>query len=123
MKAVRKPKLQLWLGWYMPNNEPIEKAGMKVPRDSELKVKGSVHPYVGRGGLKLEKAIRHFEPRYEWHVMLDMVHPPEDLRIVHFSMARSMYMLLMWDIISWTGRCVMTSGLLLWNEQFPLYDS
>lgn len=39
----------------------INKASEKVQTGTELLVKGHVHPYVGRGALKLEKAIREFE--------------------------------------------------------------
>lgn len=39
----------------------IDKAGVTVPVDSVLTVRGSSCPYVSRGGLKLEKALRDFE--------------------------------------------------------------
>lgn len=37
-----------------------DKPGVKVNVDSEIIIKENVHPYVSRGGLKLEKAIRVF---------------------------------------------------------------
>ena len=37
-----------------------DKPGVKVNVDSEIVIKENVHPYVSRGGLKLEKAIRVF---------------------------------------------------------------
>ncbi|WP_010252624.1 TlyA family RNA methyltransferase [Acetivibrio cellulolyticus] len=37
-----------------------DKPGVKVDVDSEIVIKENVHPYVSRGGLKLEKAIRSF---------------------------------------------------------------
>ena len=37
-----------------------DKPGVKVNVDSEIVVKENVHPYVSRGGLKLEKAIKVF---------------------------------------------------------------
>src|SRR5690606_28089362 len=45
---------------------------MKVPRSSVIKVKGALHPYVSRGGLKLEKAINTFEIDMKDIVMLDI---------------------------------------------------
>ncbi|MCI3920194.1 TlyA family RNA methyltransferase [Paenibacillus sp. TRM 82003] len=56
---------------YMDGNR-LEKAGMKVPVASAFTVKGDLHPYVSRGGLKLEKAIRHFGLDLNGAVMLDI---------------------------------------------------
>lgn len=43
----------------------IDKASQCFPSDAPLRVKGADHPYVGRGGVKLEKALEHFgiEPK------------------------------------------------------------
>ncbi|MDI6705385.1 MAG: TlyA family RNA methyltransferase [Bacillota bacterium] len=38
----------------------IDKAGTKVEIGSEITVKEDPIPYVGRGGVKLEKALKHF---------------------------------------------------------------
>ncbi|MBU5443016.1 TlyA family RNA methyltransferase [Paenibacillus sp. MSJ-34] len=54
------------------DGERLEKAGMKIARDTQLQVKGAVHPYVSRGGLKLEKALRTFELDIADSVMLDI---------------------------------------------------
>jgi 23S rRNA (cytidine1920-2'-O)/16S rRNA (cytidine1409-2'-O)-methyltransferase len=67
-----KAKAAIMAGLVLAGGERIEKAGMKVPRSSELKVKGSVHPYVSRGGLKLEKAIREFGLNMQGRTMLDI---------------------------------------------------
>lgn len=71
-ESREKAKAAIMAGLVYANNERIEKAGMKIPREAELKVKGAVHPYVGRGGLKLEKAIRHFGLDMNGRVMLDI---------------------------------------------------
>ncbi len=42
------------------NGQKADKAGMEVPLEAEIEVRGSVCPYVSRGGLKLEKALRDF---------------------------------------------------------------
>ena len=57
----------VWLG-----SERLDKAGTKVPQDAPITVKGAPHPYVSRGGLKLEKAIRAFGLNLEGAVMLDI---------------------------------------------------
>lgn len=59
-ESREKAKAAIMAGLVLADEERIEKAGMKVSRESTLKVKGSVHPYVSRGGLKLEKALRQF---------------------------------------------------------------
>ena len=38
----------------------VEKSGQQVPLDAVITVKGRDHPWVGRGGLKLDHAIKHF---------------------------------------------------------------
>jgi len=40
------------------NDKKEDKPGVKVDVDSIITIKENVHPYVSRGGLKLEKAIR-----------------------------------------------------------------
>ena len=48
------------------------KAGAKYDHDAEIMMKESQVPYVSRGGLKLEKAIRHFGIRLEGKTALDI---------------------------------------------------
>lgn len=67
-----KAKAALMAGLVLVNDEPIDKSGMKVARDVDIKVKGALHPYVSRGGLKLEKAIRTFGIDMKGAVMLDI---------------------------------------------------
>ena len=38
-----------------------DKAGLNLAEDAEIEVRGGALPYVSRGGLKLEKAIRAFD--------------------------------------------------------------
>lgn len=67
-----KAKRALMAGLVLVDNEPVDKSGMKVSRVADIKVKGSVHPYVSRGGLKLEKAISSFGIEMLDLVMLDI---------------------------------------------------
>ncbi|WP_127494342.1 TlyA family RNA methyltransferase [Paenibacillus glycanilyticus] len=71
-ESREKAKAAVMAGLVLVNNEPVDKGGMKVPREAEIKVKGAVHPYVSRGGLKLEKAIRSFDIDLTGRVMLDI---------------------------------------------------
>lgn len=67
-----KAKTAIMAGLVFGNQERIEKAGTKIPRDTKLTVKGAIHPYVSRGGLKLEKALKHFQIDMRERVMLDI---------------------------------------------------
>jgi len=42
------------------NGQKCDKAGTPVDFESSIEIRGSVCPYVSRGGLKLEKALRDF---------------------------------------------------------------
>jgi 23S rRNA (cytidine1920-2'-O)/16S rRNA (cytidine1409-2'-O)-methyltransferase len=67
-----KAKAAVMAGIVYTGDERLEKPGMKVARDIPLHVKGALHPYVSRGGLKLEKAIRSFGLDLKDRVMLDI---------------------------------------------------
>lgn len=54
------------------DNQKIDKAGTAVRIDSEVKVKGKLIPYVSRGGLKLEKAIKNFDLSVDKKVCMDI---------------------------------------------------
>lgn len=67
-----KAKAAIMAGIVYADGEPVDKAGMKIKREVNLTVKGAVHPYVSRGGLKLEKAIQTFAIDLNDVVMLDI---------------------------------------------------
>lgn len=67
-----KAKAAIMAGLVLVDGEKIDKAGTKVPREAAIQVKGAVHPYVSRGGLKLEKAIRAFGIDLKGAVMIDI---------------------------------------------------
>lgn len=48
-------------GHILVNDSPVTKAGTPVPVDASIRVRGEDHPYVSRGGLKLEKALDTFK--------------------------------------------------------------
>lgn len=71
-ESREKAKAAIMAGLVLSGSERIEKPGMKVPRDVPITVKGAVHPYVSRGGLKLEKALKQFDIDLKGRVMLDI---------------------------------------------------
>jgi 23S rRNA (cytidine1920-2'-O)/16S rRNA (cytidine1409-2'-O)-methyltransferase len=62
----------LMAGLVLVDQERIDKAGTKVSVEASIEVKGQVHPYVSRGGLKLEEALRVFSLDVDGKIMLDI---------------------------------------------------
>jgi 23S rRNA (cytidine1920-2'-O)/16S rRNA (cytidine1409-2'-O)-methyltransferase len=50
----------------------VAKAGDLLPEDALLSVRGQDHPWVSRGGLKLDHALRHFELSPSGAICLDV---------------------------------------------------
>ncbi|MGZ9586166.1 TlyA family RNA methyltransferase [Paenibacillus marinisediminis] len=71
-ESREKAKAAIMAGLVYAEGERIEKPGMKVPRSVPIHVKGAPHPYVGRGGLKLEKAITEFGIEMKDAIMMDI---------------------------------------------------
>ncbi len=54
------------------NGHIVTKAGQKVPEASEIRIAGDAIPYVSRGGLKLEHAIRSFSIQVSGRTAMDV---------------------------------------------------
>lgn len=67
-----KAKRAIMAGLVYSNEERLDKAGEKVLADIPLTVKGNVLPYVSRGGLKLEKALKVFDVTVQDKVLIDI---------------------------------------------------
>lgn len=67
-----KAKRMIMAGLVYANEERYEKPGEKVPVDLEFTIKGKVMPYVSRGGLKLEKALKTFDLTIEDKILIDI---------------------------------------------------
>lgn len=67
-----RAKRAVMAGLVHDDHDRIDKPGTKVPVDSHLYVKGSVMPYVSRGGLKLEKALKVFDIDMKDKIMVDI---------------------------------------------------
>jgi len=59
-------------GLVLAGNQKIATVGHLVPEDVVIRILGKGHPYVGRGGLKLEKALREFAIPATDRVALDI---------------------------------------------------
>ena len=55
-----RAKKAIMAGLVFVDNQRCDKAGTEVKEDANILVKGNPIPYVSRGGLKLEKAMKNF---------------------------------------------------------------
>lgn len=56
-----KARRAVMAGLVFVNGECVDKPGSPVGSDAEIEIKGNPLPYVSRGGLKLEKALKEFD--------------------------------------------------------------
>ena len=54
------------------NGERADKPGTRIPPGVEVEVAGPEHPYVSRGGIKLEQALKVFRLDLGGRVVLDV---------------------------------------------------
>lgn len=59
-ESRERAKTTVMSGLVFVDGKRIDKPGTQVSPDSKIEVKGSAIPYVSRGGLKLEKALKVF---------------------------------------------------------------
>ncbi len=55
-----KAKRAVMAGIVFIDNQRVDKPGTQIPLTAKIEVKGNSIPYVSRGGLKLEKALKEF---------------------------------------------------------------
>ena len=68
----QKAQATIMSGVVYVNGQKVDKAGYPVAEDAEIEVRGNALPYVSRGGLKLEKAMREFSLRLDGCVCADI---------------------------------------------------
>ncbi len=67
-----RAKALILSGLVVVGESRVDKAGTVVPADAEIRVKGDGNPYVSRGGLKIEGALRSFDIDVAGVVALDI---------------------------------------------------
>jgi len=72
VKSRERAKALIMAGKVVVNGRVVDKAGALIPPDSSIEVKGEDIPYVSRGGLKLETAIKEFGLDVSGFVCLDI---------------------------------------------------
>lgn len=60
-ESLAKARAAIMAGLVYVGEQKVDKAGTLIEQDSAIEVRGQKHPYVGRGGLKLAKALDEFK--------------------------------------------------------------
>ena len=72
IRSRERAKTMIMAGKILVNDMVADKPGTQVSREAVIKVKEEDHPYVSRGGLKLEKALNTFPLTAKGCVCLDI---------------------------------------------------
>jgi len=72
IKSRERAKTNIMAGKIFVDGHRVDKVGEKVNVDAEIIFKGEDIPYVSRGGLKLEKAMKSFDITLEGKVCMDI---------------------------------------------------
>lgn len=72
VSSRERAKSCIMAGLVWVDGEKIDKAGTTVSVDADIRVQGDTIPYVSRGGLKLEKALREFAINIDGYIMMDV---------------------------------------------------
>lgn len=71
-ESREKASSQIMSGIVYVNGIKVDKPGTKLPMNSKIEIRGDAMPYVSRGGLKLEKALREFNLKLQDKVAMDI---------------------------------------------------
>jgi 23S rRNA (cytidine1920-2'-O)/16S rRNA (cytidine1409-2'-O)-methyltransferase len=65
-------KRLIMAGKVLVNDTVIDRPGEMIPEGAEIRCKGPLHPYVGRGGVKLQGALEAFSVPVEGRTAADL---------------------------------------------------
>ena len=71
-ESRERAKKAIMAGLVFVDNQRCDKPGTEVKEDANILVKGNPIPYVSRGGLKLEKAMKYFGVTLKDKVCMDI---------------------------------------------------
>ncbi|MBH0229821.1 TlyA family RNA methyltransferase [Halobacillus yeomjeoni] len=72
LETREKAKRTIMAGLVYSEQVRLDKPGQKIDEDAPITVKGKAIPYVSRGGLKLEKALKSFHLDLQDKIMIDI---------------------------------------------------
>ncbi len=93
----------------------IEKSGQTLASDAPLEVRGAAHPWVSRGGVKLDHALDHFAIDPAGRVALDVGASTGGFTDVLLARARPGSTRSTWATASSTGRSGTTPTWSCWS--------
>ena len=114
-----KARTAIMTGRILIHGNKETKAGTMIAEDTEIEVIGHDLPYVSRGGLKLEKAVKAFELDFKDKTVLDIGASTGGLPIALSRTARKKYTPLMWATVSWPGLFGATAAWWYWKKSTP----
>lgn len=71
-ESREKAQILIEAGLVQVGGQVVSKVGQRVDENADIVVTGEALPYVGRGGLKLEAALKHFRINASGTVCLDV---------------------------------------------------
>ena len=71
-ESREKAKAMIMAGLVRVGDERVDKAGHPFPESAAIHLKEPYPPFVSRGGIKLEGAIKHFSVNVQSFVLLDV---------------------------------------------------
>ncbi len=72
VESREKGRALIFAGQVLVNGQKVDKAGTLVPSDAGLRILGDQLPFVSRGGLKLDAALRGFSVDVRGTTVLDV---------------------------------------------------
>ncbi len=72
VQSRQRAQTLIMAGKVLVNNRTVDKPGALVSGDNDIVLKGEDIPYVSRGGIKLEKALKSFQINVDGLVCLDV---------------------------------------------------
>ncbi|GHF26652.1 TlyA family rRNA (cytidine-2'-O)-methyltransferase [Kordiimonas sediminis] len=72
VESRAKAQALIMAGVVFTAEEKILKSGQQIKEDQPLEVRGKDHPWVSRGGLKLEKGLNHFQVDARDKIVIDV---------------------------------------------------
>ena len=72
VRSRQRAQALIMAGKVLVNNRTVDKPGALVSGDNDIVLKGEDIPYVSRGGIKLEKALKSFQINVDGLVCLDV---------------------------------------------------
>ena len=72
LDSRQKAQAHIMAGLVFVNGQRVDKPGTAVANDAQIEVRGRALPYVSRGGLKQEKAMKTFPITLEGKICADI---------------------------------------------------